>query len=235
MERAGRRLAYRSSAWRSVTLTERNPSPTGVVMGPLRATRRPADGLEDVLRQRRAVLLELRLAGIDALPVDVHPGRRHNGHRGIGQLGPDAIFRNERDGVAHGPKSSREAGSGVVRGGGYNRAPAHGPRETTRALKLQEYHAKTLLREQGLPVPDYTVVDGPAAAREAAEAYLSAGAGKVVIKAQVLVGGRGKAGGVKLAGSPDEAAAVAGADPGHGHQGQHRPARAHRAGGRHRA
>jgi len=77
-------------------------------------------------------------------------------------------------------------------------------------VKLQEYHAKTLLREQGLPVPEYTVVDAPAAAREAAAQYLAAGAGKVVIKAQVLVGGRGKAGGVKLAASADEAEAVAG-------------------------
>ena len=37
--RAGRRLAYRPSAWRSVTLTLRKPSPTGVVIGPLSATR----------------------------------------------------------------------------------------------------------------------------------------------------------------------------------------------------
>jgi len=77
-------------------------------------------------------------------------------------------------------------------------------------VKLQEYRAKTLLLEQGLPVPAYTVVDNAPAARTAAEGYLSAGAGKVVIKAQVLVGGRGKAGGVKLAASADEAAAVAG-------------------------
>jgi succinyl-CoA synthetase beta subunit len=78
-------------------------------------------------------------------------------------------------------------------------------------LKLQEYHAKTLLREQGLPVPDYAVVDGPALAREAAERYLAAGANRVVIKAQVLVGGRGKAGGVRLASTSDEAAAMASA------------------------
>ena len=39
MDRAGRRLAYRPSAWRSVTLTLRKPSPTGVVIGPLSATR----------------------------------------------------------------------------------------------------------------------------------------------------------------------------------------------------
>src|SRR6185503_17291808 len=49
-----------------------------------------------------------------------------------------------------------------------------------------------------------------AAAREAAAQYLAASAGKVVIKAQVLVGGRGKAGGVKLAASADEAEAEAG-------------------------
>ena len=46
-------------------------------------------------------------------------------------------------------------------------------------------------------------------ARAAAGRFIGTGADKVVIKAQVLVGGRGKAGGVKLAASPDEAAAVA--------------------------
>jgi succinyl-CoA synthetase beta subunit len=76
-------------------------------------------------------------------------------------------------------------------------------------MKLQEYHAKTLLRAQGLPVPEYSVAESVTEARAAAERYL-AGAGKVVIKAQVLVGGRGKAGGVKLAGSADEAEQVAG-------------------------
>ena len=76
-------------------------------------------------------------------------------------------------------------------------------------MKLQEYHAKTLLRAQGLPVPDYAVAQTPDEARAAAQTYLSAGAGKVVIKAQVLVGGRGKAGGVKLAASADAAAQVA--------------------------
>ena len=55
-----------------------------------------------------------------------------------------------------------------------------------------------------------------------------------MVKAQVLVGGRGKAGGVKLAATPDEAAARARDDPGHGHQGHHGANRAGRAGGRHR-
>jgi succinyl-CoA synthetase beta subunit len=76
-------------------------------------------------------------------------------------------------------------------------------------VKLQEYHAKRLLLAQGLPVPDYSVADNPTDVRAAAQRYLDAGAGRVVIKAQVLVGGRGKAGGVKLAGSAEEAAAVA--------------------------
>ncbi len=76
-------------------------------------------------------------------------------------------------------------------------------------MKLQEYHAKTLLRAQGLPVPEYSVAQTSAEARAAADGYLAAGSGKVVIKAQVLVGGRGKAGGVKLAASAEEAESVA--------------------------
>ncbi len=77
-------------------------------------------------------------------------------------------------------------------------------------MKIQEADAKTLLVAAGLPVPSWTVARTPADARAAAERYLADGAGRVVIKAQVLVGGRGKAGGVKLAGSPKEAEDVAG-------------------------
>jgi succinyl-CoA synthetase beta subunit len=78
-------------------------------------------------------------------------------------------------------------------------------------MKLQEADAKSLLVAQGLPVPAWAVAHTAAEARVAAERYLAAGNAKVVIKAQVLVGGRGKAGGVKLAGSGDEAEQVAGA------------------------
>jgi len=78
-------------------------------------------------------------------------------------------------------------------------------------VKIQEADAKTLLVAQGLPVPDWEVAHTVPEARAAAERILAAGAGAVVIKAQVLVGGRGKAGGVKLASSPDEAEAVAAA------------------------
>ena len=77
-------------------------------------------------------------------------------------------------------------------------------------MKIQEADAKGLLLVQGLPVPAWSVARSPAEARGAAESILATGADRVVIKAQVLVGGRGKAGGVKLAGSPDEAEAIAG-------------------------
>ena len=66
-------------------------------------------------------------------------------------------------------------------------------------MKIQEADAKSLLVAQGLPVPDWEVAHTVAEARAAAERILAAGADAVVIKAQVLVGGRGKAGGVKLA------------------------------------
>jgi len=78
-------------------------------------------------------------------------------------------------------------------------------------VKIQEADAKSLLVAQGLPVPGWEVAHTPAQARAAAERILAAGAEAVVIKAQVLVGGRGKAGGVKLAASTDEAERVAGA------------------------
>jgi succinyl-CoA synthetase beta subunit len=77
-------------------------------------------------------------------------------------------------------------------------------------VKIQEADAKSLLAAAGLPVPPWAVARTPGEARAAAERFLADGAGRVVIKAQVLVGGRGKAGGVKLAGSPQEAEDVAG-------------------------
>ena len=77
-------------------------------------------------------------------------------------------------------------------------------------MKIQEADAKSLLVAQGLPVPGWEVARTPAEARSAAERIFATGAGAVVIKAQVLVGGRGKAGGVKVAPDADEAEAVAG-------------------------
>ena len=68
-------------------------------------------------------------------------------------------------------------------------------------MNLHEYQAKELFARFGLPVLPGQVATTPEEARDVAE---SIGA-TVVIKAQVQVGGRGKAGGVKLAHSPEEA------------------------------
>ena len=72
-------------------------------------------------------------------------------------------------------------------------------------VKLQEYRSKEILARHGVPVPDGETATSPEKARDAAARI----GGPVVVKAQVLVGGRGKAGGVKLAATPDEAAARA--------------------------
>jgi succinyl-CoA synthetase beta subunit len=76
-------------------------------------------------------------------------------------------------------------------------------------VKLQEFHAKTLLSRAGLPVPPYAVASTAEEARQQAQAWFDDGSDAVVVKAQVLVGGRGKAGGVKLARSAEEAEVAA--------------------------
>jgi succinyl-CoA synthetase beta subunit len=78
-------------------------------------------------------------------------------------------------------------------------------------VKIHEADAKELLVAQGLPVPPWAVAHTPAEARDAAEGFIAGGASRVVVKAQVLVGGRGKTGGVKLAKTATEAEAVASA------------------------
>ncbi|HUF88949.1 MAG TPA: ADP-forming succinate--CoA ligase subunit beta [Gemmatimonadota bacterium] len=72
-------------------------------------------------------------------------------------------------------------------------------------MKIHEYQAREIFREHGLPVPPDRVAETP----EEAEAAARELGGPVVVKAQVHVGGRGKAGGVKLAGDPSEARAAA--------------------------
>ena len=72
-------------------------------------------------------------------------------------------------------------------------------------MKLHEYQAKELLARYGVPTPQGRVARTADEAAEAAEAL----GGKVVVKAQVHAGGRGRAGGIKLAGSADEARAAA--------------------------
>jgi succinyl-CoA synthetase beta subunit len=73
-------------------------------------------------------------------------------------------------------------------------------------LNLHEYQARVLLRSAGIPMPDGDVASTPAEARAIAERL----GGPVVVKAQVHTGGRGKAGGVKLASDASEAEAHAG-------------------------
>jgi succinyl-CoA synthetase beta subunit len=76
-------------------------------------------------------------------------------------------------------------------------------------VDLFEYQARDLFEKHGVPVLGGAVAETPDQARAAAERLLPEGGGKVVVKAQVKTGGRGKAGGVKLASSADEAAQVA--------------------------
>jgi succinyl-CoA synthetase beta subunit len=73
-------------------------------------------------------------------------------------------------------------------------------------MKLYEYQSGTLLAEYGLPVPHGELARDPGEAFRIAERL----GGNAVIKAQVLAGGRGKAGGVKVVQSPEEARSVAG-------------------------
>jgi succinyl-CoA synthetase beta subunit len=68
-------------------------------------------------------------------------------------------------------------------------------------VNIHEYQAKELLAAQGIPVPMGDVATTPEQAEEIARRL----GGAVVIKAQVHAGGRGKAGGVKLASTPEEA------------------------------
>ena len=72
-------------------------------------------------------------------------------------------------------------------------------------VDLFEYQARDLFEAHGVPVLAGIVADTPEAARAAAEQL----GGVTVVKAQVKIGGRGKAGGVKVAKNPDEAFAAA--------------------------
>ena len=74
-------------------------------------------------------------------------------------------------------------------------------------MKVHEYQAKRILADGGVPVPR----GGPATSPEEARTVAEGLGGGAVVKAQVHAGGRGKAGGIKVVSSPDEAAEAAGA------------------------
>ncbi len=73
-------------------------------------------------------------------------------------------------------------------------------------MKIHEYQAKEILRRYGVATPRGKVTDDPSEARTICEEL----GGRAVVKAQIHAGGRGKGGGVKLAGSPEEAEQLAG-------------------------
>ncbi len=72
-------------------------------------------------------------------------------------------------------------------------------------MNLHEYQAKRLFAQYGVPIPDGKV----ASTAEQARAIARELGGRVVVKSQVLTGGRGKAGGIKLANDADEAGVAA--------------------------
>ena len=72
-------------------------------------------------------------------------------------------------------------------------------------MKVHEYQAKSVFARYGIPVPRGKVASTPAEARDVAQEL----GGRAVVKAQVHAGGRGKGGGIKLVGTPDEAESAA--------------------------
>lgn len=75
-------------------------------------------------------------------------------------------------------------------------------------MKIHEFQAKAILRRYGVPVPEGSVARTPEKAVEAARQLSQRVGFPVVAKSQVLVGGRGKAGGIKLIRSADEIESV---------------------------
>ncbi|MEM3670976.1 MAG: ADP-forming succinate--CoA ligase subunit beta [Thermoprotei archaeon] len=73
-------------------------------------------------------------------------------------------------------------------------------------MKLFEYEAKQVFASKGIPAPKGVLARDP---ERAAQAYSDLGSEQVALKAQVLVGGRGKAGGIRFASSQQEARSVA--------------------------
>jgi succinyl-CoA synthetase beta subunit len=86
-------------------------------------------------------------------------------------------------------------------------SPTKSSQQQTRRfhVKLHEYQSKRIFSDYGVPIPEGDTATSASEVRHIAEQI----AGPVVIKSQVLVGGRGKAGGIKVAKNPDEAEKLA--------------------------
>src|SRR5262249_20249092 len=102
-----------------------------------------------------------------------------------------------------GSRRGRQDGAGDLR----DRSRSHRTRrlDSPPAMDLYEYQGKELFRRHGIPVSEGRLATSPAEARAAADGPR----GPVGGKGQGLTGGRGKAGGIKLAETPDDAEARA--------------------------
>src|SRR5438128_117342 len=123
-----------------------------------------------------------------------------------------ASFRAKTWSRSRRPASRRSSRPAPTRKQSSTGCSAHSVHRRTRRpepegwLDLFEHQGKELFARWGIPVPAGRVVAAPGEARRAAEEL----GGRVALKAQVAAGGRGKAGGVKVVGTPDEAEAAAG-------------------------
>src|SRR5581483_7332215 len=116
--------------------------------------------------------------------------------------------RSSRPPPSHRPRSRRAREPTIeTRRGGVARTSTRATISSAYPVKLHEYQAKQLLARAAIPVPDGRIATTP----EEAEAAARAIGGAVVVKAQVHAGGRGKAGGIKVAKTPNEARAAASA------------------------
>jgi len=86
------------------------------------------------------------------------------------------------------------------------KVPQYSIKRKLRNMNLHEYQAKIILADYGVPVPAGLACSAP---EEAAQAFKDIGGESAVIKAQIHGGGRGKAGGIKIVSSPEEAASFA--------------------------
>ena len=180
------------------------------------------EGIDAVVDKDRVAAILARQLGADVLMIltnvdAVYEGWGTPAARPIRQL---TVAEAERhDGrparsTPGGMKPKVEAAAGFVREGGrpggdraaWRAGPAALRGETGTTIvrdnvNLHEYQARALLKAAGMPMPDGDVASTPTEA----EAIARRIGGTVVIKAQVHAGGRGKAGGVKLARNPAEA------------------------------
>src|SRR6267143_4579436 len=212
------RRAHRGRMWRGRAARVRRPDPPprgagcGRRQRPCGSDPRPGD------RRRRAADPHERGRGVPRLRYAAAKGHPPPEP---GASGPSA----RRKGARHRQHATEGRSRGRLRPRGRGRAHRRAARHRCRAVpgtrgvagrgrhhhhagwnvNLHEYQARDILRRHGIPVPPGEV----ATTADEARAIAARLGGRAVVKAQVHAGGRGKAGGVKLAANADEAAAHA--------------------------